>query len=240
MNQTFITGVSSGIGYALAQEFLSRGWRVYGISRRTPAGLGEEDYFTHAAVDLHDHRQTAAALAELLQGIDHLDVAVLNAGVLGQFDDLARVDLEDLKQVMEVNLWANKTVIDALLAGGRTIRQAVAISSGASINGNRGWAGYSLSKAALNVLMKLYAREHGQTHFCAFSPGVIETPLLDKLCGLPSDDRFPSVDAVRGKRNTPEVPTAEEAAGRLIDVFAKLPELVASGDYADIRQLPAV
>jgi len=238
MNHAFITGVSSGIGYALAQEYLRRGWRVYGVSRRTATGLSEDGRFNHATLDLHDHQRTSSVLSGLLEGVKRLDIAVLCAGVLGHFDDLASVDLGDLKQVMEINLWANKTVIDGLFCDGRTVGQVVTITSGASVNGNRGWAGYSISKAALNMLTKLYAREHLETHFCALSPGVIDTPMLDKLCTLSPDDRFPALEALRSKRNTPEMPTPEKAASQLIDVFARLPELVESGEYADVRKLP--
>ena len=62
--------------------------------------------------------------------------------------------------------------------------------------------------------------------------------MLDKLCARSPDGRFPALDAVRSKRNTPEMPTPEQAASQLIDVFARLPELVLSGEYADIRKLP--
>jgi NAD(P)-dependent dehydrogenase (short-subunit alcohol dehydrogenase family) len=238
MHNVFITGVSSGIGHALAKEYLRRGWRVYGVSRRTPADLTEHEDFVHAAVDLCDHVRTPNVVSELLSGLGHLDLAVLNAGVLGQLEDLANVGLEELKQVTEINLWANKTVIDTLFSGGRAVAQVVTMSSGASLSGNRGWAGYSISKAALNMLTKLYAREHVETHFCAFAPGVLDTAMLERLCALPQDERFPALEALRHKRDTLETPTPEQAAGRLIDAIRRLPHLVESGEFADIRKLP--
>jgi NAD(P)-dependent dehydrogenase (short-subunit alcohol dehydrogenase family) len=63
----------------------------------------------------------------------------------------------DLKQVMEVNLWANKAIMDWLHGWGRPIDQILMISSGAAVLGNKGWNGYALSKAALNMLARLYA-----------------------------------------------------------------------------------
>jgi hypothetical protein len=88
------------------------------------------------------------------------------------------------------------------------------------------------------MLVRLSAREHPDTHFCSFAPGVIDTALLDKICSLPSDERFPALDNLRGKRNTPEVPSPENAARSLVVAFTKLPSLVESGEYADIRNLP--
>jgi NAD(P)-dependent dehydrogenase (short-subunit alcohol dehydrogenase family) len=238
MNTALITGVSSGIGHALAQEYLRRGWQVFGVSRRTPNGLTDQSNFFFESLELTHSAQVASVLGNLLLDVDHLNLVVLNAGTIGQFDDLANVSLDDLKHVMDVNLWANKSVLDQLVASVSRVDQVVAISSGASINGNRGWAGYSISKAALNMLIKLYSREHPATHFCSFAPGVIDTALLDKICSLPSDKRFPALDNLRAKRNTPEVPSPDEAAATLVDVMAKLPSLVDSGDYADIRKLP--
>ena len=161
----FITGVSSGIGHALAREYLDRGCRVYGVSRRRPTGLIGREGFAYQSLDLQDHGKTKATLATLLDGVEHLHLAVLNAGVMGAFGDLGEIPLDDLRKTLETNVWVNKTVLDNLFSQGRRIDQVVAMSSGASVNGNRGWAGYSISKAALNMLTKLYARERPDTHF---------------------------------------------------------------------------
>jgi NAD(P)-dependent dehydrogenase (short-subunit alcohol dehydrogenase family) len=238
VQRVFITGVSSGIGHALAHEYLRRRWQVFGVSRRAPDDLTELPNFTFESLDLTQPTRVADVLGKLLRRVDTLNLVVLNAGTIGLFDDLPNVSLDDLKHVMDVNVWANKTVLDQLFASTTGVDQVIAISSGASVNGNRGWAGYSISKAALNMLVKLSSREHPTTHFCSFAPGVIDTPLLDKICSLPSDERFPALDNLRTKRNTPAVCAPSDAAATLVDAFARLPSIVESGDYADIRDLP--
>ena len=62
-----------------------------------------------------------------------MDLAVLNAGVLGRIADLRDVPVEELKQVMDVNLWANKALVDALLAGPREVAQIVTGKLGPAI-----------------------------------------------------------------------------------------------------------
>ncbi|NIL96703.1 MAG: SDR family NAD(P)-dependent oxidoreductase [Planctomycetales bacterium] len=238
MRSVFITGTSSGIGHALAGEYLNRDWQVYGVSRRRPDDLAGRQHYFHAVVDLADHVRTRSVVSKLLTSTKCLDLAVLNAGVLGQFDDLAQVGLDDLKRTMEINLWSNKTLMDTLFSSGMTVRQVVSISSGASINGNRGWAGYSLSKAALNMLTRLYAREHSDTHFCALAPGVVDTDLIDHLCALHPEGRFAALDALRAKRGTAAMPAPAEAAVQLVDAIQRLPGLVESGAFADLRNLP--
>lgn len=236
--RVLITGVSSGIGYGLAKEFLNRGWQVFGVSRRQPEDLAEQPSFQFQRLDLGETQDVEPALRKLLRGIESLDLAVLNAGILGKLSDMSDADLSDLKNTMKVNVWANKVILDALYENDIKLPQVVAISSGASVNGNRGWSGYSISKAALNMLIKLYAQERPETHFCPLAPGIVDTGMQAVIAKRPSDERFPSFDRLRSKRGTAEMPQPADAAGMLIDVFARLPDLVASGEYADVRSLP--
>nr|VFK61773.1 MAG: alcohol dehydrogenase [Candidatus Kentron sp. UNK]VFK69979.1 MAG: alcohol dehydrogenase [Candidatus Kentron sp. UNK] len=234
----FITGVSSGLGRALAMRYLDFGWRVFGVSRREPDNLGDHSNFRFRSLDVREHASVEPSLRELLGGIEWLDLAILNAGMFGQVDDLANIPLADLQDVMDTNLWANKTVIDGLYAHGRKIHQVVTISSGASVNGNRGWAGYAISKAALNMLTKLYALERPETHFCALAPGIIHTPMAEDICRqLSGDERFPAVEVFCAKRNAKEMSTPRQAAEVVMDAIGRLPTLVDSGEFADVRAL---
>nr|VFJ51843.1 MAG: NAD(P)-dependent dehydrogenase, short-chain alcohol dehydrogenase family [Candidatus Kentron sp. FW] len=238
MKNLFITGVSSGLGHALATTYLDRNWQVFGASRRTPDDISEHPNFRFRCLDLREQQDIGAVLTALLGGIERLDLAILNAGIIGQIDDLSRTPLMDLKSVMDINVWANKIIIDHLYADNRTVAQIVTISSGASVNGNRGWGGYSLSKAALNMLTKLYAREYPHTHFCALAPGIIHTPMAEDICRRLSDDeRFPTVKEFCAKRNTRYMLTPQQAAQAMIDAIGRLPALVGSGEYADVRNL---
>jgi len=233
-----ITGVSSGIGRALADHYLNRGDSVCGVSRRTPSDLCQREGFRFETLDLREFDQFGPILDRLLNGLDRLDLVVLNAGVLGHFGDLPDTPLADLKNTFDINLWANKMLLDRLLAAGLPVGQVVAISSGASVNGHRGWSGYSLSKAALNMLIKLVSTAQPNSHITSLAPGVIDTEIQDELHDRPPDERYPSLEALRSKRGTPEMPTAEVAAPAIAACIDQLPELVSSGDYADIRQLP--
>ena len=233
----FITGVSSGIGLGLAREYLDQGLDVYGVSRRDPADLGESlgDSFHFAAVDLTDEKNARTIIQDLLKGVDMIEAAVLNAGVLGEIKDMKDCTLNELRDTMDINVWANKTVIDALIDLPVTIQQIVTISSGAAVNGNRGWNGYSISKAALNMMTTLYAREYDKTHFSAIAPGLVDTAMQDHLCGLPDDSRYASLDVLKSKRGTDEMPTAEELAPRLINFFKLIKGTTPSGEFIDIR-----
>jgi NAD(P)-dependent dehydrogenase (short-subunit alcohol dehydrogenase family) len=110
------------------------------------------------------------------------------------------------------------------------------ISSGASVLGNRGWSGYSLSKAALNMLARLYSHEFPGTHISALAPGIIDTSMMEHLCKEADATRFPALQRLREARGTPAMPTPETAARQVIEVLPLLRERP-SGAFIDIREL---
>ncbi len=127
-----ITGVSSGLGYALATTYLEQGWKVYGVSRSYPDGLQGNPNFYYQALDLADLRYIPNALASLLSHAKKLDLVVLNAGVICPIGDMKDSRMEDLQYSMTVNVWANKVILDTLLQRGVEVNQVVAISAGAA------------------------------------------------------------------------------------------------------------
>ena len=230
-----ITGVSSGLGYGLAKNYLQGGAEVYGCSRRVPTELIELG-LNHCVLDLAQSRQSAPKFSEWISGIKELDTVFLNAGILGEIKDMQACTMNELKETMETNLWSNKWLLDALLSERRIIRQVVAISSGASLSGSRGWNGYSLSKAALNMLIKLYAGECPATHFIALAPGLVDTAMQDYMTELPSDPRYAPIEILKAAKGTDAMPSGEVCAQKIIALLPRLLDLE-SGHYADIRKL---
>jgi NAD(P)-dependent dehydrogenase (short-subunit alcohol dehydrogenase family) len=231
-----ITGVSSGLGHGLAKVYLEQGAEVYGCSRREPADLvGAGLHF--ASVDLADTTGSAQKVFnELIRTVRRFDIVILNAAKLGEIRDMADAPLDDLRETMEINVWANKWLLDSLFAADRKLDQVVAISSGASQSGSRGWNGYSISKTALNMLIKLYAGERPETHFTALAPGLVDTAMQDYLTGLPEDPRYEPLEKLKAAKGTDRMPEGEDCAHQLIGAFPKLLEME-SGTYADIRKL---
>jgi len=235
--RVLITGVSSGLGHGLAQVFLERGAEVRGCSRRAPEDLiGRGLIF--AEVDLGDPDAGASAFERLLEDAGSLDLAVLNAGKLGQIRDMRDTPLEDLRETMEINVWANKWILDAIFARMSRVGQVVAISSGAARSGSRGWNGYSISKAALNMFVQVYAGERPETHFTSLAPGLVDTAMQEYLTNLPEDDRFPPLKRLKEAKGTHAMPDAEACARHLAGIFPKLRHY-ASGAFVDVRDMEA-
>jgi benzil reductase ((S)-benzoin forming) len=236
LRNVLITGVSSGIGLGLAREYLGQGVQVFGLSRREPPEFEGRGNFRFERADLRKSEEASQAIGKLLKGADCLDLVILNAGVLGRVADMGEISVEEFREVMEVNLVANKVLIDAVFAQGFPVMQVVAISSGAATKANRGWNAYSISKTALNMMIALYATERPETHFSALAPGIVDTPMQDRISEMPQEGRFSSLDMLRAAKGSPMMPKPDEAAPRLVDGIAKATKFP-SGSFLDIHSL---
>lgn len=233
-----ITGCSSGLGYGLAAHYLNRGHKVFGISRSSNEELNRHSHFSHLSLDLSEFEEICTKIPVFLKNITVMDKVILNAGILNAIKDLKDTGIEEIKKAMDVNVWANKALIDVLFNLFDSIHQIVAISSGAAVSGTRGWNAYSLSKATLNMLIDLYSREHPHTHFCALAPGLIETGMQDYLNSLPKsyEEKFPMVKILKDARGTDKMPKPREAAVIIADAIQEV-RSYESGSFLDVREL---
>ena len=231
-----ITGTSTGIGAALAQHYLQHGFNVFGISRRKNITLSEYPHYNHLALDLTRFNRIRRKVPTFLSQIDQMDLVILNAGVLNAIKDLKDTSLEEIEDVMDINVWANKILIDVLFKLNIPIKQVAAISSGAAVSGSRGWNVYSISKAALNMVINLYSKEQENTHFLALAPGLIDTNMQEYLCNIPDTDKYPTVNFLKDARGTESMPSPIEAAKPIADAIEKSKELP-SGSFVDIRKM---
>jgi NAD(P)-dependent dehydrogenase (short-subunit alcohol dehydrogenase family) len=232
-----LTGASDGIGLAVAREMLARGDRVRGLSRR-PSPLSGQPGFSQVLHDLADLRGIPAAVGELSNGLERLDLIVLNAAVSNPVADLADTPIERFEHSMAVNTWANKQLLDAVFARGIRVTQVIAVSSGAAVNGSRGWNAYAVSKAAFVMLIALYAAERPETHFCSLAPGIVQTRMQDDLAGATPEEiaKYPSLQRLLAARGTPEMPSPSAAAPRLLAAFDQARRLP-SGSFVKLESL---
>ncbi len=236
MSNAFVTGNSSGLGLGLTTALLADGATVYGCSRR---GCPLDHHDLHDQhLDLSKLEQVSAALDRLLGGVERLDLVVLNAGVLGDIRLLSQTALPEIYEIMDINLWANKLILDWLIDNALPVDQVVLISSGAAVRGNKGWGAYALSKAGLNMLAQLYAHEMPESHLIALAPGLVDTAMQDYLCDPEQVEvgDFPSIEKLRAARDSGEMPSAELAARQILQLLPAL-KRHPSGSFADVRTI---
>lgn len=238
MQNILITGTSSGVGFGLALHYLAQGENVYGISRKNNKNLDRYPNFTFLTQDLSEFELTRTNIPNFLTEVKSLDLVILNAGIINGVKDMRNTSLEEIKEVMDVNVWANKILIDLLFETVHKINQVVAISSGAAVSGSRGWNAYALSKACLNMLVELYSKELPECHFCALAPGLIETNMQDYVNSLSEETakKYPVVQKLKDARGTEKMPSPQDAA-RIISESIKKTRKYESGSFLDVRKM---
>ncbi len=223
-----ITGCSSGLGLALSNYYLQKGFKVYGISRNK--SNIENINFTHIVFDLSELSQIKEILSPIIKDISQIETVFLNAGMLGKIRVLDELSTSEMQEVYKLNVYANKKLLDILKS--IKVKNILAISSGASLTGYKGWGSYSLSKAGVNMLINLYSNEMPNTKLLAVAPGVIKTPMTDYIRFELDENIFPSAK----KLNEGLVQTPEETAIKLDNLINRIDEFE-SGSYVDVRKI---
>jgi NAD(P)-dependent dehydrogenase (short-subunit alcohol dehydrogenase family) len=160
----FVTGTSTGLGRALAEEVLAHGDRVVATARdaTTVKDLAEQapDRALAATLDVTDAGSVRAAVAAALDTFGRIDVLVNNAGygLRGAIEDL---DEAELCRQFETNVFGALTVTRAVLPAMRRRRsgRVVQVSSVGGVMTMLGGSAYSGTKFALEGLSEGLAAE---------------------------------------------------------------------------------
>ena len=107
MKTAIITGASSGIGRAVALNFLAHGWTVGLIARRAGPLAEMVDGNANAVAlpcDVTDEHQVAAAFSDFKAKIGRLDVLFNNAGVFTPPAPIDEIPVADWHRAVSVNL----------------------------------------------------------------------------------------------------------------------------------------
>ncbi|GJD30813.1 putative oxidoreductase YciK [Methylobacterium adhaesivum] len=192
-----VTGASRGIGRAAALALAEAGAHVVAVAR-TQGALEELDDAIRAAgssatlvpLDLTDYDAIDRLGAGLYERWKRLDIVVGNAGILGNLTPLGHVTPKTWAQVMDINVTANWRLIrsfDPLLRASDAGR-AIFITSGAAQKCRAYWGPYSVSKAALDALVRTYAAETETTPIRAMlvNPGPLRTDM--RRAAMPGED----------------------------------------------------
>ncbi|WP_433472324.1 oxidoreductase [Spirillospora sp. CA-142024] len=162
-----ISGVSSGLGRALAETVLERGGTVVGTLRDQGQVAGFERLAPgRAFAVLLDATDPAEILAEraadAVRLAGHIDVLVNNAGY-GLLGAVEEVSEDEIRHQMDTNFTGPLRLVRALLPHFRERRQGhvVNVSSIAGFTGQPGLGVYNASKFALEGLSEALRLELG-------------------------------------------------------------------------------
>ncbi|AIO28322.1 SDR family oxidoreductase [Burkholderia cepacia] len=210
-----LVAASRGLGLAMAEQFLSKGWSVTGTVRE---GSGRTRL--HDLADRFDGRldietldicepAQLAALRERLSG-RRFDMLFVNAGTTNEpTETIGEVTTDEFVRVMVTNALAPMRVIETLqdrvTAGG--LIGAMSSGQGSVANNVSGMREvYRGSKAALNQFMRSFAARQADTRraMVLMAPGWVRTELGGPDARLTIEESVPSlVDVLVAKRARP-------------------------------------
>ena len=135
-----ITGCNRGLGHGIATVAIEQGYEVIALGRTEPKDLVNSNSLTFTHVDFGKLDSIGTSTRTALRKINHIDLVVLNAGILGKLAHMSEVDTSDLKQTMDVNVWSNKILLNTLFDLPIRVNSVLAISSGAAQQSRRSFA----------------------------------------------------------------------------------------------------
>lgn len=217
-----ITGASSGIGRSLAFTFGAQGAQVV-ITGRNKEKLDETALALQAAgisnfpyvCDSSSESQTREMVAAVVATYGKIDLLINNAGI-SMRSMFETVDLNVLKQVMDINFWGTVYATHAALPYLKKSRGGIiGISSIAGYRGLPVRTGYSASKFAMNGFLEALRTELLETgvHVLIACPGFTA-----------SNIRAASLDAegkITGEtmREEEKMMSSDEVAERILQAY---------------------
>ena len=179
-----ITGAASGIGAATARRFRAAGAEVIvaDLPRAELRALAGDIGALAVACDVTDVADVRALLATTLERHGRVEI-VVNAAGLTVADDVAGIEDESWRRMLEVNLsgtmYVCRAALPALEACGAGA--IVNIASVAAFNASAGMASYSASKAGVVALTRSIANAYGHRGVRAncLCPGWVRSPMSE-------------------------------------------------------------
>ncbi len=191
LKTALVTGTSSGIGKAIAQQLLESGYHVVGVSR-TRANITHDNYEEYQ-LDLLKRESIEQLYQTWKSHFKQLDLLVHSAGI-GNFSLTEEASENDLVNLIDLNLrlpiLLSRKFLRTLLQGEG---QIIFINSIVSTYHSHLGATYAATKAGLLRFAQVLFEEHRKHGLRCLSilPGIVDTPFYRSLSfgptGKPED-----------------------------------------------------
>ena len=241
--RAIVTGHTRGLGASLAEQLLTRGVAVLGLSRSHHATLKERfpALLDEIELELADPTRVAQwiatdALRSFVSGAQSV-LLINNAGMVQPIGPIEGQNAADIATAVSLNVATPLILASALAAASvdATDRRIMHISSGAARNAYPGWSIYCATKAALDHHARAVALDANRAlRICSLAPGVIDTNMQAEIRSS-GEEQFPMREKFEDLKRNGQLSTPEQCATQLLDyafsdAFGQTP-------VADIREV---
>lgn len=181
INQTtLITGISSGIGLALAKLLLNKNHFVIGTTKSGHLENFDHENLTILQLDINSDAQRKSVAAIIESEATNIDLLINNAGIAPDvFQE--EPDLESFTQTITTNLTSTVFFTELLLKKIPENGKIIFISSemGLIKNADKTGTAYRISKTGINMYSEILARRlsENKINVAAIHPGWVKTKL---------------------------------------------------------------
>lgn len=174
-----ITGSASGIGKAAARSLIEKGYTVYGGDIQVEENLYLNDIGGYALImDVTKDEQVNAGVNKVIDEQGRIDVLINNAGY-GSFATIENINMDELKNQFDVNVFGYARLQQAVLPHMRKERSGLIIEI-SSVVGEisypmLGW--YAATKHAVEAMADALRQEVSPfgIHVVKIQPGAVKT-----------------------------------------------------------------
>jgi benzil reductase ((S)-benzoin forming) len=233
MKKVYLTGSSSGIGFALTNVFLKNGFKVEGIARRN--GILHTNYIHHT-LDLSNLNEVSHFKFSAEQDLDEV-VLINNAGWLGEVKPVGELKNDNIQRINDINVTAPFMMMNSFLSqlngfnGRKTI---VNISSGAAQYPIKSWGGYCASKAAIDMFSRVIKEEHPEITVMSIAPGVVDTAMQKAIREVPAE-HFEDSARFHEMHSSGELKSSDDVAEQIVGLIENKEK--ALGTVFSLREL---
>ncbi len=185
-----VTGASSGIGRAIAQNLLQQGHTVIGVSRDCRKFTRQMDNFSSVQLDLCQLNELPQKIRQLQHLFPEIDAVVFSAGI-GRFGSVEEFSYPQIETLMTINFTSQVFLTKALLPAlkRKANSDLIFIGSEAALKGSRKGAVYCASKFALRGFTQALREEcsNSNVRVCLINPGMVKTAFFEHLTFEPGD-----------------------------------------------------
>ncbi len=193
-----VSGATSGIGRAIAQQLINEGHFVVGIGRDFSKCDFSADRFAAVEMDLGDIKKLPEQLEPLAKQYNEIDALICCAGQ-GRFGSLEEFSYKQIYKLMDLNFTSHAFVCKAFmpLLKQKEHSNIIFMGSEAALEGTQKGSIYCATKFALRGFAQALRQECSNqgVHVTIINPGMVNTEFFDELSFTPGEAHCNYIEA---------------------------------------------